>query len=275
MVGRHPLVVRNEARVRMLQPVGQRCRDGRVEPFEAEGRQFGCHRVGADGQRPPVGRRLDGGVAEALPERGEQDGVTGGVGVGDGAATGRRPAQDAATGSGDEALELGSVAVLGGSEEPVGGVERIGQGNGSAHVLAGQGAGGLQQQRRPVGNAQGLAHAGPFTRCGIRIEGVVDRRGGYPADGQLGAAQLVDGHVGPRGVVRRRREMRQLGALPGQVMVMQERRTSGAGRRHDGRRSGVQGERAEVLDDDQVGAGQRRVDLRPGRWFRRVHGQPR
>ena len=49
---------------------------------------------------------------------------------------------------------------------------------------------------------------------------------------QLGAAQLVDGHVRPCGVVRWRREVGQVGTLPRQVVVMEQGRSPGAGRRH-------------------------------------------
>ena len=68
------------------QPCRQRNRVRRVEPVEPERRQLRRHGVGAHGQRSPVGRRLDGGVAEALPRRRQEDGVAGGVGVGDAAA---------------------------------------------------------------------------------------------------------------------------------------------------------------------------------------------
>ena len=51
--------------------------------------------------------------------------------------------------------------------------------------------------------------------------------------------------------------------LPRQVVVVQHRRASGAGRGHHGGRRRVQGQRAEVLDDDQIGPGQRRVHLGP------------
>ena len=89
MLRRHSLIVRDEARVRLAQPTGQGRRVGGIEPAEAEARQFLGHRVRADGQRAPIGCRLQRRVAEALPERRERDGVAGGVGVGDGAAARR------------------------------------------------------------------------------------------------------------------------------------------------------------------------------------------
>ena len=57
-----------------------RCASNQRKPKAASSAR---HRVGPDGQRAPVGGRLDRGVAEALPRRGQQDGVAGGVRVGD------------------------------------------------------------------------------------------------------------------------------------------------------------------------------------------------
>ena len=91
---------------------------------------------------------------------------------------------------------------------------------------------------------------------------------------QLVAAQLVDGDVRPRRVVGRRGQVGQMRPLPRQVVMVQHGGTAGAGRRHDGRGRRVEGERAQVLDHDEVGPGQRPLDLgstwSPGR----LDGQP-
>ena len=69
--------------------------------------------------------------------------------------------------------------------------------------------------------------------------------------------------------------MGQVRALPGQVVVVQQRGAAGARGGHDRRSRGVQGEGAQVLHDDEVCCGERRLDLRPCRARRCVHGQPR
>ena len=168
-----------------------------------------------------------------------------------------------------------AVPVLGRPEEPVGGVERLGESNGPPDVLARQCARRLQQQGGAIGDAEAGPHGRALARRRIRVEGVVDRRGLNPAGRQLGAAQLVDGHVRPCGIVGWRREVGQVRALPRQVVVMQQRRTSGAGRRHHGRRFGVQGERAQVLDDDQIGVDDGAVHFGACGGFRSIHGQAR
>ncbi len=134
---------------------------------------------------------------------------------------------------------------------------------------------GCSSRGVPSGTPRRGPHGRALARRRIRVERVVDRRGLNAAGRQLGAAQLVDGHVRPCGVVGRRREVGQVRTLPRQVVVMQQRRTSGAGRRHHGRRFGVQGKRAQVLDDDQIGVGDGAVHFGTGRGFRRVDGQAR
>ena len=57
--------------------------------------------------------------------------------------------------------------------------------------------------------------------------------------------------------------------------MVQERGTARAGRGHDGGRPRIEGERAQVLDDHEVGVGQRAVHLGPGGWLGRVDRQPR
>ena len=74
-------------------------------------------------------------------------------------------------------------------------------------------------------------------------------------------------------VVGRRGEMGQMGALPRQVVVVQHGRPPGAHLGHQGGGRRVEGERAQVLDDDQVGGRQRVGELAPGRWRGGVDGQ--
>ena len=90
---------------------------------------------------------------------------------------------------------------------------------------------------------------------------------------QLVAAQLVDGDVGPGAIVGRRGEMGQVGALPRQVVMVQHGGPPGADLGHQGGGRRVEGERAEVLDDDEVGRCQRVGELAPGRRRGGVHGQ--
>ena len=72
---------------------------------------------------------------------------------------------------------------------------------------------------------------------------------------RLSALMVTCAHRGRRAVAGGRANC---GALPRQVVVVQHRRASGAGPQRPPPPRRVQGERAEVLDDDHVGVRQRR-----------------
>src|SRR4030095_15897292 len=128
------------------------------DPVEAEGGQFGRDRVVADGQGAAVQGGLDQRGAEALPGRGEEDGVAGGVGVVHGQSVG-----DSSVGSGggggEQAFELGGVAVLGRAGQPVVSGQGFGHGQAGGHVLAGDGPGRLEEQ--PAVGGDPAAAPGP------------------------------------------------------------------------------------------------------------------
>ena len=117
---------------------------GGVEPSEAERPQLVGHGVRAHGDGTPVDGGLDRRVAEALPRRRERDRVAGRVGVGHGPR--RRSVEHAAPARPRGAAQRVLVAVLGRTDEPVGGAEGLGQRHGGGHVLALDGAHRVEQQ---------------------------------------------------------------------------------------------------------------------------------
>ena len=172
----------------------------------------------------------------ALPKPSHVDGRAtasrGGVGVGErdaaGAAVDHRHRRRR-----EEAGQLVAVAVLGRAEQPVGGAEALGQGEGAGHVLPGDGPGGVHaaggRGSRPRG--RGWPSRSPAGGSGSKPLGM--RRGRDPPFGQLAAAQVVDGDVAPRRVVGRvAGEVGQLGPLPGQVVVVEDRRPAPEGGGH-------------------------------------------
>ena len=62
------------------------------------------------------------------------------------------------------AVELGAVALLGAAEEPVGGIELLGQSDGGGDVLAGDGPDGVDEQELFGVDAQLVASAPPVAR---------------------------------------------------------------------------------------------------------------
>ena len=150
------------------QPAAESGRLERVEPAEAEGGQFLGHRVGPDGQRAPVGGGLDRGVAEALPGRGQHNGVTRAVSIGNGAPTTGLTEEDRAAGVGDHAGEFGSVPVLGRPEQPVDAADRLGEGQGGRHVLAFERPGWLEEEPIGVRQVKSTPHPDAVARHGIR-----------------------------------------------------------------------------------------------------------
>ena len=125
-----------------------------------------------------------------------------------------------------QALELGSVAVLGRAEEPVGGADGLGQGDAAGHVLAGDGPGRLEQQ--PVAGADARGHGGSASRsppggrrrrrrCGSRWR----RSRGRPARCRLRSLTVTWTQAG---IVGRRGAAGEARPLPGQVVVVQHGR---------------------------------------------------
>ena len=67
--------------------------------------------------------------------------------------------------------------------------------------------------------------------------------------------------------------MRQVGSLPWEVVVVQHGRPSRAHGGGQGGRRGIERERAQILDDDEIGRGQRLVQLPAGGGRRSVDSQ--
>ena len=82
---------------------------------------------------------------------------------------------------------------------------------------------------------------------------------------------VVDGHVAPQRVVGGLAEVGEVRALPGEVVVVQDRGPPEDDRRDDFARSGVERERADVLHDHDVGAVERPRDLVTRRGLRGGH----
>ena len=121
------------------------------------------------------GRRWTADSMDGLPKPSHVEGRTttsqARVGVGDGepGPSRRGTEHDRAAGLGQEAVELGAVAVLGRAEEPVGGAELGGQAQAAGDVLAGEGPGRLQDQdaapgRRPRASRTPIAARRPGSR---------------------------------------------------------------------------------------------------------------
>ena len=113
-------------------------------------------------------------------------------------------------------------------------------------------------RRRRTSGSRPSSAPGPAAvgQLWARVERVVDRRGGDAVSGQLAPAQLVDGHMGPRRVVGWWGHVRQVGSLPGEIVVMQHGRSPGAHGGGESRRGRVERERAQILDDDEIGRGE-------------------
>ena len=253
------------------------------EPPEAQAPQLGGHRIVADHDRSAVQGGLDRWVPESLPRGREHDEVRCGVDVAPGAD---RCVDDGARGGGQLAGQGGSVAVLGGSQQPVGAAQCLGDPDGPADRLSPDGPHRMGHEERVVVEAQASPRPCPVAGRRVGVEAVVD---GCRLDApvrHLPSGEVVDGDVQPGGVVGR-----QLGdvleplPLPRRIVVVQDRRPATehpcdrAGRRQ------VEGDGAEVLDDHQVGvgegAGQRRhvgrhrvVYAQAGHEVRRIAGLP-
>jgi hypothetical protein len=133
----------------------------------------------------------------------------------------------------------------------------------------------MDQQDLVAGHAERGTGAAPVTGRRVGVEAVVDRRGVDAPLGELAPGQLVDDHVAPGGVDRRQLgDVGEAGPLPGRVMVVEDGRTPPEGLRHHVRRGQVERDRAEVLDDDQVGV-QRPGHLGGRGGLRRPDGQAR
>ena len=134
---------------------------------------------------------------------------------------------------------------------------------------------GCSTSGRSVGHAQLAAHLRPSPRAGPFVEPVVDGGGRDPPPlRERPAGLLVDRHVPPTRVVGRpRRELGVLLALPRQVVVAQHGGPPGQVLRHGLPDGGVHRERADVVDDHEVGVAERVVELgarrRPDRVDRR------
>ena len=109
--------------------------------------------------------------------------------------TGTRPA-------GQHRVQLGLVAVLGRSGQPVGAAHRPGEPEPDGDALARDRPGRLQHQRL-VADPHPAPYRGPLLRAGALGEAVVDVVAAMPAAlPQLAAGQLVDRHVPPGRVGR-------------------------------------------------------------------------
>ena len=246
------------------------CGSNQSKPKAASSRATG---YGADGQGTSVDRRLDRGVAEPLPARGQRHHVAGGVGVRHrvGPAAGCGPVVHRAPGRGQDGGQLVVEAVLGRTEQPVGGAQRLGQGHARRHVLAGEApgsAGGPPNRRRATPRARRVVARRPGA-------GIDDRSGcrrsprrcrGAASSSPARSLMVTWRHAGSSGGGG---WWRQVGPLPGQVVVVQDRGPPAAGAGHHGQRLRVEGQRAEVLHDHQVGPGQGVTQLGRGRGDRR------
>ena len=113
------------------------------QPPEAERPDLVSDRVAPDRDGASVDRRLDRWVAEALPRRGKDDGVARGVAVRH-VIGARGRSENPHLRWREQPVEVGPVALLGRAGQPVGGAERLGEGERGGHVLAldGRGPGG-------------------------------------------------------------------------------------------------------------------------------------
>ncbi len=201
--------------------------------------------------------RFEGGVAEPLPGRGQDDDVAGGVGLGDVETLAARPEEHGTRGIGDQPIELGAVAVLCRTEQPVRSADGSGQSDATSNVLAQQRTCRLKEEPGLGGHAEHPTGATPVGHHRVRVERVVDRGGGDVVRGQLTATQFVDGDMRPRRVVRRWGHVRQVRPLPREVVMVQEGRPAGTHGRGQGGGGWVERERAQILNDDHIGRRQR------------------
>ena len=217
-------------RVGVGQPGPDRLGVGGVEPLEPERSQLDADRVGADGDRAAGEGRLDRRVPEALPGAREGDQVGSGVEVGpvgerlvDHPATGRRRASARARARSPPrparaASRWRRAARTGGLRQgrPCGGWPEPGGPRAARRV-----------RRRARPGAVAIAARG-WCPCRAGGEAVVDRGGRQAPIGELALGEPVDGHVAPGRVVGG-----QLGdvgeplALPGRIVVVEDRRASG------------------------------------------------
>ena len=216
--------------------------------------QLPADRVGPDGERPPVRCGLDRRVAEALPRRREHDRVAGGIGVGDATGVPRRmPASHRTAGRPQQPFELGSVAVLGRAEQPVGGAEGRRERESSGDVLArqwrGSAGGGAGSSRRRRGR-RACRRGRP---AGDGIEDVVHGRRPDAVLARAPVGELVDARRGATPGRRAAADVGELRTLPGAGRGGGGSRAPAAAAPRPPARRRVEGERADVLDDDEVG----------------------
>jgi hypothetical protein len=133
-------------------------------------------------------------------------------------------------------------------------------------VLALDRARRLQQHELVVAEPETRTRRHAIAGRGVEIEEVVNRgRALVAACLQLAPAAQVDRRVHRTADSRRQvgAEVREVPALPGEVVVAEQHAAAVAGDdARDGRRGvDVEGERAQVVDDHEVGAAQRGGDL--------------
>jgi hypothetical protein len=184
----------------------------------------------------------------------------------------------------DEVLQFRSVAVLGRSQQPVGGPEPGGGVHCPLYVLAGQRPGRLEDQALVRFDSECRSHGlaptaanrnGSPGVCGGHHERVVDRRGLDPPIRQLFPAQFIDGDMAPSVVVGWGSMMEELRTLPRQVMVMEDSRSSGQCGSDHVPSALVERERAEVFHDHQI-SGRQCIRHLWERWpFDGIDGQSR
>ncbi len=232
-----------------------------VVELETDGPQLLEHGVGVDGEGPAMGDRLQGRVAKALPGRGEHHEVGRGVGVVDRAD---RTAQDLDATRVEQRRELVVVAVLGRAEQPEDGAECPGELEGAGDVLTRDRA-AREQDESLAGHVEARASLCAIAERRVAVKGVVDRRRLDPSLGEFAPAAFVDRDVAPPRRVARSAEVGEVGALPGQVVVVQDRGAVPQDLGADLEGARVEGERQQVLHDHEVGVGERVVELRDAR----------
>ena len=177
-----------------------------------------------------------------------------------------RPCTTRAAGPGQQAVELGAVAVLGRAEEPERGAHAPRPAPGRRPRSCGGWPGWAGARAGSSGaEPEGLARCRAGRRRGRRRRRRCAPRWPRSRARQFAPAQVVDGDVDPARVVGRRGMAGELLALPGQVVVVQHGPAGPAGPRPRPAAAGVEGERTQVLHHHQVGARQGVVDLAVGR----------
>ena len=155
---------------------------------------------------------------------------------------------------------------LGRTPQPVGGADGLAERDRPVDAFAGDGPDRMGNEQLAVADLERGAQLGAAPGVGWwrRGEAVVDAGGGNAPLGELGGGERVDGDVAPRttgaGVAMsvcparwERVHVRPLGALPRRVVVVEQGPPPSEQPTHRPRRGEVQGDRAEVLDDDEVG----------------------